>query len=50
MIACEKKWELKVIPPYKIVVVRTYILKILTHWPPQVSVQFKGRFAPGFKA
>ena len=34
MIACEKKRELKVIPLYKIVVVRTYILKFLTHWPP----------------
>ena len=32
MIACGKK--LKVIPPYKIVVVRTYILDFLTHWPP----------------
>ena len=27
----------KVIPPYKIVVVRTYILNLLTHWPPRGS-------------
>ena len=33
MIACEKK--LKVILPYKIVVVRTYILNFLTQWPPK---------------
>ena len=32
MVACEKK--LKVIPPYKIAVVRTYILTFVTHWPP----------------
>ena len=31
---CKKKRELKVIPFYKIEVVRTYILNILTHWPP----------------
>ena len=32
MIACENKSKkLKVIPPYKIVVVRTFILKFLTH-------------------
>ena len=29
-----KKKEWKVIPPYKIVVVCTYILNFLTHWPP----------------
>ena len=32
MIACEFFFERKT--PYKIVVVRTYILNILTHWPP----------------
>ena len=36
MIACEKRRELEVIPPYKIVVVRTYILNFLTHCPPRV--------------
>ena len=35
----KKRWELKVIPPYKIVVVRTYILKFLTHWPPRDPAQ-----------
>jgi hypothetical protein len=31
MIALEKRKKKKVIPPYKIVVVRTYILNFLTH-------------------
>ena len=40
MIACENKSKkLKVIPPYKIVVVRTFILKFLTHWPPEENSQ-----------
>ena len=30
----KKRREVEVIPPYKIVVVRTYILNILAHWPP----------------
>jgi hypothetical protein len=29
------KKKLEVIPPYKIVVVRTYILIFYTHWPPR---------------
>jgi hypothetical protein len=36
MIACEKK-NLEVIPPYKIVVIRTYILIFLTHCPPPLG-------------
>jgi hypothetical protein len=31
MLACEEKKENKVILPYKIAVVRTYILNFLTH-------------------
>jgi len=34
MIACGKKEEVEVIPPYKIVVVRTCILKFLHSDPP----------------
>jgi hypothetical protein len=34
MISCEKKTKLEVIPPYKIVVVHTYILIFSTHCPP----------------
>ena len=29
---------MKVIAPYKIMVVRTYILKFLAHWPPRVQM------------
>jgi len=36
MIACGKKEEVEVIPPYKIVVVRTCILKFLHSDPPVV--------------
>ena len=35
MIACGKKEEVEVIPPYKIVVVRTWILKFLHSDPPR---------------
>jgi hypothetical protein len=34
MIACGKEEEVEVIPPYKIVVVRTCILKFLHNDPP----------------
>ena len=34
MIACGKKEEVEVIPPYKIVIVRTCILKFLHSDPP----------------
>ena len=37
MIACDFYFYLKVIPPYKIVVGRTYILKFLTHSPPRAN-------------
>ena len=33
----KKRRELKVIPPYKIVIVRTYILNFLTHCPPRAQ-------------
>ena len=39
MIACGIRKELKVIPPYKIVVVHTYTLNFLTHSPPSISGQ-----------
>ena len=37
MIACEKNKRIESDTPYKIVVVRTYILNILTHKPPRVK-------------
>ena len=40
MIACGKKEEVEVIPPYKIMVVRTCILKFLHSDPPVVQISF----------
>ena len=41
MIACEKKGEFESSTPYKIVVVCTYILNCLTHWPPESPIVHK---------